>query len=419
LVLFKKSFGYWNNKNNCLVEAKKYNTITEFKYGSNGAYKSAHKNGWFEYVTKHMRKPIIYGVKTGNVFHYIGKTNKPKRNIKLRNSDVTRQYTNSNKRSIFLKNKNIDIIQIRPTEKNIWSDDKLSEVVKKYNENHPLLNTQWMLNGKRGYWSGTKGYWIGKKRDQNTINKLSESKYKRVVQYNKEGNLIKIWNSGKEIGLNILNDYKITKHGGHTKLYHYYKNKYLKTFHGSYWIKEDFLLKKYEIIPTNIIDIIIESKNIKQLNRTQNYVKATMRSKYTVIHYNVDNTIKTTYKNVNEAGYILKLHVHTIERLCRGEIINSFYILKYGEKLSQPINQKYYYTTEPMIKENKTKLKIKTNITIEQYDKNNNLIKTFKNIDEAAEYFNCNDDRIRYICRGCCKKTELFLKIGQKVKIFI
>lgn len=43
------------------------------------------------------------------------------------------------------------------------------------------------------YWSGTKGYWYNKKKDIQTINKLSESKEKQIVEYDVKGCLKKIW----------------------------------------------------------------------------------------------------------------------------------------------------------------------------------------------------------------------------------
>jgi len=42
--------GYWNDKNNCLIEAKKYNKISEFKLKSSGAFDSCVRNGWLQEV---------------------------------------------------------------------------------------------------------------------------------------------------------------------------------------------------------------------------------------------------------------------------------------------------------------------------------------------------------------------------------
>ena len=56
-----------------------------------------------------------------------------------------------------------------------------------------------MSEGKIGYWQGTKGYWFGKTRDKYTIKRLTESKFKRAVQYDSNGKLIKIYESQREI----------------------------------------------------------------------------------------------------------------------------------------------------------------------------------------------------------------------------
>lgn len=41
-----KNFGYWNNKENCIKESQKYNTITELKDNSVGCYSSILRNNW-------------------------------------------------------------------------------------------------------------------------------------------------------------------------------------------------------------------------------------------------------------------------------------------------------------------------------------------------------------------------------------
>lgn len=52
---------YWNEKN-VAAEAKKYNTITEFQKGSNGAYCAAHKLDILDKVTAHMVKFYNYEI---------------------------------------------------------------------------------------------------------------------------------------------------------------------------------------------------------------------------------------------------------------------------------------------------------------------------------------------------------------------
>lgn len=41
-----KPFGYWNNKENCIMEASKYKTINELKHSCVGCYASLLRNGW-------------------------------------------------------------------------------------------------------------------------------------------------------------------------------------------------------------------------------------------------------------------------------------------------------------------------------------------------------------------------------------
>ena len=58
-----KPQGYWTNKENVLIEAKKYNGRSEWMRGSSSSYSSARKNGWVDEATAHMkpiRKPIGY-----------------------------------------------------------------------------------------------------------------------------------------------------------------------------------------------------------------------------------------------------------------------------------------------------------------------------------------------------------------------
>jgi len=49
--------GYWT-KERCIEEAKKYKTKTEWSINSSSSYTIAHKNGWLDECTKHMKKLI-------------------------------------------------------------------------------------------------------------------------------------------------------------------------------------------------------------------------------------------------------------------------------------------------------------------------------------------------------------------------
>lgn len=86
-----KPYGFWNNKENCLEEAKKYDNKWELQRKSEGCYKSAVRNGWLDEIAElyddsvHYMKynePIncvyIYEYKELNSF-YVGRTNNIKR----------------------------------------------------------------------------------------------------------------------------------------------------------------------------------------------------------------------------------------------------------------------------------------------------------------------------------------------------
>ena len=50
----KKPNGYWRIKENCIAEAKKYNTPREWQLGSPGSMVSSYKLGWFHECCGHM-----------------------------------------------------------------------------------------------------------------------------------------------------------------------------------------------------------------------------------------------------------------------------------------------------------------------------------------------------------------------------
>ena len=49
-----KPANYWNVKENCIEDARKYNTRTEWRKNSRSAYESARKNKWLDECCKHM-----------------------------------------------------------------------------------------------------------------------------------------------------------------------------------------------------------------------------------------------------------------------------------------------------------------------------------------------------------------------------
>jgi predicted GIY-YIG superfamily endonuclease len=50
----KIPYGHWTIKENCRIEAKRFNSRGEFKKGSVGAYESSRQNGWLDVVCSHM-----------------------------------------------------------------------------------------------------------------------------------------------------------------------------------------------------------------------------------------------------------------------------------------------------------------------------------------------------------------------------
>ncbi len=72
--------GYWENKERCAEEAKKYNTRKEFKNGCQKAYKTACTNGWMDDICKHMKRVgngynrYVYAIEFSDKSVYVGIT---------------------------------------------------------------------------------------------------------------------------------------------------------------------------------------------------------------------------------------------------------------------------------------------------------------------------------------------------------
>jgi hypothetical protein len=187
-----------------------------------------------------------------------------------------------------------------------------------------------MLDGHRGYWGG-------KKRDNHTIARLAESKYKKIVEYDHSGNFVKIWDSAKEIAITKFNDYKVVNGSADSKIYVLISNKTIKKhfYQNSYWYKATDLIKEFNVIPKKLnIDAIIQyEKNIRKEKR-----KSVIKThKYTVIQYDNNGNKINDFLNVLDASKKLKIGEHTVRKMCRGKkISNKPYILKYGEKKLQP-----------------------------------------------------------------------------------
>jgi len=293
-----------------------------------------------------LNKNIIYGVKTGETFHYIGKTSK-KVNAKgdLKRSNLQTLYVNKSVRKVFDENAGTNIVPITTVNDDEWFDTKLSEVVKKYGEHNPLVNAQWMLDGKRGIFDGTQGYWIGKTRDSNTLLKLSESKFKKIVQYDVNGYKVKIWDSIKDVATKVFKDYRITNGSGCSSIYPLLGSSKLKTRfrHGSYWFTSDELIAKFTVVPLRLkIEFLTEQERLRSKSVRKKAVKDYQKISM-IIHSDVSGKQITHYNNIFEASYYLDMSVGMIRRHCRNEIAKPMINLKYGEKLNQPVDREKYW----------------------------------------------------------------------------
>jgi hypothetical protein len=280
-----------------------------------------------------MQKRCIFGVKTDNKFIYIGKSDKCV-DGKMCKSQVLRQYSHPVIRQQMI-NGDTDVVILHHDVNEDWYDEKLKTVVQKHKENQPLLNAQWMLDGKRGRFEGTLGWWYGKKRDEHTLSRLSESKYKRILQYDRFGNLIRIWDSGKQVGTEVFKDYQVINGGGDSKIYEIIKRRKIinRLFMNSYWFGFDEILEKFNYIPDmlDIISMIKEEKIEKSLVRKPNKSKV-----YSVNEYDENNKWIRKYRDSWEAGLALNLHYSSITKICRGiKKLKNNHHLVYGEKIEK------------------------------------------------------------------------------------
>lgn len=57
-----REMNYWNNKENCIKESKKYSSISELQKSCYGCYMGLRRNGWLDEIfpNKDVRKAIGY-----------------------------------------------------------------------------------------------------------------------------------------------------------------------------------------------------------------------------------------------------------------------------------------------------------------------------------------------------------------------
>jgi len=361
-------------------------------------------------------KPVIYGVKTGEVIHYIGKTIRESNDGSITRSLISNRAKNVRLNDLFKNNEDVVIEPIKVVESDEWYDEKLTEVVQKHAEHHPLVNAQWMLDGKRG-----PEYWRGKTRDPHTIKQLSESKFTRVCQYDDKGVLVKIWAGAKEAAIEVFGDYRVVNHSGKTRLYGAMKSSTLKSSFrlGYYWFKADDMEKYFGLIPTklNLAVILAKEKERQKLARASTDRKPTTHTRRaTVIQYNEDGEEIQYFDNTSHAAYELKISLTVTQRYCRGSRYNNNYILGFGPKKLQAINPvypKYVVRHKKYVKPPKVVMSSHTSVVVLHY-KNDVLLRTYEGVRQAVKQLGFTEYKIRKFC----KTGEVFygrrLAFGEK-----
>ena len=291
---------------------------------------------------------------------------------------------------------------------------KISKSVYKKNTKNLVMPN----NHSNSYVKGM--YWKGKKKDQHTVDSLAESKYIPILEYSKDGDFVRVWESVKEAAISVFKDYVVTNGSAYSKLYYVLKSRTMKGRfrHGSYWFKQDDMMKYFNCVPKRInIDAFKEKeKEDKVISRNNKPRRVQLEKRqYTVIQYNPDMTVKEKYDNINEAAFVLKIHPKTAQRICLGICKKASIILRYGEKLMQPTNVSYTYEIEPTPKIMKERKYIRTctrkNVLYFQYGVE---VLRFNDVAQAGEYFNLLPSVIRTIIIGRAKKYNLDLRYGDK-----
>lgn len=93
ISIIKKPNGYWNNKERCIEEGKKYRNLREFGEKSYTAYNYARKNGWLKEINKHYDKTILYNSFYSKV-HYVYVYEFPQEKVCYvgRTNDINRRH---------------------------------------------------------------------------------------------------------------------------------------------------------------------------------------------------------------------------------------------------------------------------------------------------------------------------------------
>lgn len=191
-----------------------------------------------------MKLTNIYTVYSDNKPVYVGKTNVLKDN-KIVLKDLP-AYKNNKKLSKKIRTmNNISVrIHFKPqNEPKVWYNEKLKRLSEHKEQKTKLVNSY-------NVWGLTKPFWKGKRRDKNTLKRLSESKFKPVLQYDLNGKFVKEWPSGRHVG-KYYRDYEVINGAGTTKLYPALAKR-ISLYHNYYWFYKERVTNTFNGIPRNL-----------------------------------------------------------------------------------------------------------------------------------------------------------------------
>jgi hypothetical protein len=368
-------------------------------------------------------KAHIYAIRTGDTCHYIGKTIRENHEGEIKKSMLQAVYQKQDLRDIVVNSDKIRIESLKQVDLCDWYDEKLLEVVEKYKDSHPLKNAQWMLDGKRGYWQDTKGFWYGKKRDSNTLQKLSESKHKSVEQYDIRGNYINTWESRKRVGEEVFGDYVIKNGSAESRIYKVLSCKTIdkRLYYDSYWFSTAELLQHFGAVPKALNIEAIRAAEKRRRSEMLSERNLEYITRYTVERLDDSGEVVETYDNIRHCGYELRIPSDYVSRICRGTRTNNNYVLRYGKKKRQHVDVSYPRYKSRIKPEKKIKKSYKhtiTRTTIEHL-KNQEVIATYFGVNEASEVLGLKPQVIRRICTTGykIKKNLPVLRYGKKLQV--
>lgn len=279
-----------------------------------------------------MEKPKLFGLKKNGVLVYIGKTTKIKENKPISKVAYGPKYRFFSEKT--RKKSDFEVEIIDETTQKKWFDDKLINIVY-YKRGNKLKNAKHLLDGRRGFLKKGEGYWLGKEKDAHTLKRLSESKHRRVLQFDQNGVLIKRWDSIKEAAIKVFKDYQVVNGSASSELYKILTLRFAsRTNSKFFWIKEeDFLhyyprLQKKISIP-NLIKRELDSLPEKKVSRPKH------KWVYSVEEYNNDGVLKKRHKTTYHAAKHYGVKPNYINKLCKSGrkngISKNFFV--YGQKI--------------------------------------------------------------------------------------